>query len=195
MFRAVLDTCVLLPGLQRDFLLQLAAEEAYAPLWGSGILFELDYVLGEWHARRGVLSSGEIRSHLFAQMSEAFPGAEVSAPKSGAYAYLLNDVDDGHVVHTALLGKADAIVTADTRSGLETCPDLQAAAVEILHPAVFAASTVWAHPEAGVRAIVAIALRRRSPAQAPSEILEHLAQAYGMEEVAELIAPRLPTSG
>ena len=86
MYRAVLDTCVLLPGLQRDFLLQLAAEEAYAPLWGSGILYELDYVLAEWHRRRGVLSGGEIRRRLFTQMSEAFPGAEVSAPKDGAYA-------------------------------------------------------------------------------------------------------------
>lgn len=192
MYRAVLDTCVLLPGLQRDFLLQLAAEEAYAPVWGSGILFELDYVLDEWHARRGVRSSEEIRSHLFTQMSEAFPGAEVIAPKNGAYAYVLNDVDDGHVVHTALLGKADAIVTADTRSGLETCPDIQAAAVEIIHPAAFAASTVWAHPEAGVRAIQALASRRSSPAQTPSAILEHLAQTYGMDGVAELIAPRLP---
>ena len=191
MYRAVLDTCVLLPGIQRDFLLQLAAEEAYAPLWGSGILYELDYVLAEWHRRRGVLSGGEIRRRLFTQMSEAFPGAEVSAPKDGAYAYVLNDVDDGHVVHTALLGKADAIVTADTRAGLETCPDLDAAAVEVVHPAVFAASTVWAHPEAGVRALMALASRRRSPAQTPSAILEHLAQAYGMDEVAELIGPRL----
>ena len=190
MYRAVLDTCVLLPGLQRDFLLQLAAEEAYAPLWGSGILNELDYVLAEWHTRRGAVSSGEVRRHLFAQMGDAFPGAEVSAPKDGSYAYALDDLEDGHVVHAALIGKADAIVTADTRAGLQTCPDLIAAAVEVVHPANFAASTVWAHPQAGVRAIMAIAARRTNPAQKSSEILEHLADAYGMEKVADLLGPR-----
>lgn len=122
MYRACLDTCVLVPGLQRDFLLQLAAEEAYAPVWGSGILYELDYVLAEWDSRRGVASGSQARRRLFAQMREAFPGAEVDAPKDGSYAYSLDDVNDKHVVHAALIGKADAIVTADTRAGLDSCP-------------------------------------------------------------------------
>lgn len=37
MYRVVLDTCTLVPGLQRDFLLQPATEGAYTPLWGTGI--------------------------------------------------------------------------------------------------------------------------------------------------------------
>jgi len=61
MYRAVLDTCALVPGRQRDLLLQLATEEAYAPLWGSGILVELDYVLARLDAKRGREGSEERR--------------------------------------------------------------------------------------------------------------------------------------
>lgn len=192
MYRAVLDTCALVPGLQRNFLLQLATEEAYAPLWGSGILFELDYVLERLDAKRGREDSAEHRSHLFAQMRHAFPGAEVNAAKDREYDYGLDDPDDGHVAHAAILGKADAIVTNDTRAGFRASAALQEAAVDVVYPADFAANTVSAHPEAGVRALVAMAARMAALPRTPREVLAELQSRYGMDEVAEILRPLLP---
>lgn len=191
MYRAVLDTCALVPGRQRDFLLQLATEEAYAPLWGSGILFELDYVLARLDAKRGRDDSDERRRHLFAQMKRAFPGAEINAPKSREYDYGLNDPDDGHVAHAAILGKADAIVTDDSRAGFKTSAVLSEAGIDIVYPQEFAANTVAAHPEAGVRALFAMSRRMTRPARTPQEILDELRGRYSMDEVAEILAPLL----
>jgi hypothetical protein len=56
------------------------------PLWGSGILFELDYVLAGLHAKRGVTDNASRRQHLFDQLKQAFPGSEVQAPKTGSTA-------------------------------------------------------------------------------------------------------------
>jgi predicted nucleic acid-binding protein len=191
-YRAVLDTCALVPGRQRDFLLQLAAVEAYAPLWGSGILFELDYVLSRLDARRRREGSDERRAGLLAEMRRAFPGAEINAPKDREYDYGLIDPDDGHVAHAAILGKADAIVTDDTRAGFETAAVLVDAGIEIVHPQDFAANTVAAHPDAGVRALVAMSRRMATPPQTPEQILFELQDRYGMAEVAALLCPRLP---
>ncbi|MDP4013103.1 MAG: PIN domain-containing protein [Candidatus Nanopelagicales bacterium] len=142
MYRAVLDTCALVPGLQRNFLLQLADEDAFAPLWGSGILSELDYVLARLDPKRGREGSEERRRHLFEQMSQAFPGAEINAPKDRDYDYGQSDADDGHVAHAAIIGKADAIVTDDTRAGFRSSSVLIDAGIAILCPHQFAANTV-----------------------------------------------------
>lgn len=195
MFRAVLDTCTLVPSLQRDFLLQLATEGAYAPVWGSGILVELDYTLARLQTGRGADDSEEQRRHLLHEMNRAFPGAEVEASKQRAYDYGLNDLDDGHVAHAAIIGKADAIVTDDKRAGFRTAVVLQEANVETVTAHEFAANTVAAHPQAGVRALTAMAERRTKPKQVPEEILDMLVDRYDMHEVADILRPLLAASG
>jgi predicted nucleic acid-binding protein len=190
-YRAVLDTCVLVPGLQRHFLLQLATEEAFAPLWSSGTVGELGEVLARIDAKRQRVGREAYRARLLTEMRLAFPGAEIRAPPDRAYDYDIDDPGDGHVVHAALLGKADAIVTDDRRSGLATSAILHEAAIEVLHPRGFAANTVAAHPEAGVRALHAMAGRMSQPAQTPQEILLELRDRYGMVDVAEMLLPRV----
>ena len=191
MYRAVLDTCALVPSLQRDFLLQLAAEEAYAPVWGSGILFELDYVLAALHDKRGISDSAGRRRRLFNQLKQAFPGSEVQAPKDREYSYGLNDRDDGHVAHAAIIGKADAIVTDDRRAGFGTAHVLVEADIEVVLPHQFAANTVSAHPHAGVRAVREMSTRRTNPPQSSEQILELLVTRHSMTEVAEILLPLL----
>lgn len=191
MYRAVLDTCALVPNLQRDFLLQLATEHAYAPVWGSGILFELDYVLAGLHDKRGITDNASRRQHLFDQLKQAFPGSEVRAPKDREYDYGLNDPDDGHVAHAAIVGKADAIVTDDGRAGFSTALVLVEADIETVHPHQFAANTVAAHPHAGVRALREMSRRRANPPQTPEQILDLLVTRHNMTEVAEILLPLL----
>lgn len=185
MYSAVLDTCVLVPDLQRDFLLQLAAEWSYAPLWGTGILTELEYVLGKLDEERGLHDRGESRRHLLTQMDLFFPGSRIEAPKGRTYGYGLADPGDEHVAHAALFGKADAIVTSDRRSGMEYSHLLRQASIEVIEPQVFAANTVIAHKDAGVRAIFELAQRRRRPPSSPMELLERLRDRFAMEEVYE----------
>lgn len=99
-------------------------------------------------------------------MKHAFPGSEVNAPKDRDYDYGLNDPDDGHVAHAAMIGKADAIVTDDKGAGFKTADVLSDANIETVFVDQFTANTVAAHPEAGVRALVAISKRRTNPPRA-----------------------------
>ena len=79
MFTAFLDTCVLWPSLQRDFLLSLAIEGLYRPVWSAVILDELQYHEAAKLIKRGETANqaAERAQRLTTQMRTAFNDAEV----------------------------------------------------------------------------------------------------------------------
>lgn len=189
MFAAVLDTSVLWPSLQRDFLLSLAAEGAYRPLWSSAILDELGYHEAKKRMGRGIAESeAELASHrLIEQMSAAFNDALVAnwEPLEGSYG--LPDPDDEHVVAAAVMGGAGVIVT-------ENLKDFPAARLPSGIRAVpardFAYDTVRRHLTQSSRAVIAICdgSGRRGPKLTPAVLLSILDERYQMTAVAELLS-------
>lgn len=94
MFTALLDTCVLWPSLQRDFLLSLAAEGMYRPVWSSALLEELEYhealKLEHRHGVPPAAAAARARN-LIAQMRAAFDDAEVDGWEGLDGSYSLPD--------------------------------------------------------------------------------------------------------
>lgn len=112
-FAALLDTCVLWPSLQRDFLLSMAIEGLYRPLWSDAILEELflheQYKLLDRGSEPGAALAAA--DHLLGNMRAAFDDAVVTGwePLDGSFG--LPDPDDEHVVAAAVVGGAGVIVT------------------------------------------------------------------------------------
>jgi hypothetical protein len=116
-FTALLDTCVLWPSLQRDFLLSLAVEGIYRPVWSSAILEELeDSETAKWITRGEEEGEAARRAHhLIEQMRGAFDDAEVEGWEGLEGTYGLPDPDDEHVVAAAVVAGAGAIVTHNVK--------------------------------------------------------------------------------
>src|SRR5450756_1430931 len=99
-FTALLDTNVLWPSLLRDFLLSLAVEGLYRPVWSEAILEELHDCEVTKLTRRGVERS-EARARavqLIEQMRTLFDDAVVTGWEGLDGAYGLPDPDDEHVL-------------------------------------------------------------------------------------------------
>jgi hypothetical protein len=177
---------VLWPSLQRDFLLSLAIEGLYRPLWSREILAELEY-----HETQKLINRGEqpdaaaVRArHLIDQMTTAFDDALVENWEPHDGTFNLPDPDDEHVAAAALIGGAGAIVSANSKdSPIAKIPTH----IKVPSSAEFAADTVSISPDFALRTVEIMASRFSKPPLTTEEILTRLIQRYHMTEAAELI--------
>ncbi|TDO66746.1 PIN domain-containing protein [Kribbella sp. VKM Ac-2571] len=187
MYAALLDTCVLSPSRQRDFLLSLAVENLYRPLWSSAILDELHYhEIEKLTEDRGFdrVEAQRRAARLIEQMRSNFDDAEVQnwEPYEGTFG--LPDPDDEHVVAAAVAGHAGAIVTVN----LKDFPRSKIPhGIEILPPTEFSANTVAVSPQTALEAVVKLTQRRQNPPISVDDFLTTLRDAYGMYEAVDLI--------
>jgi len=183
-FTALLDTSVLWPSTQRDFLLSLAAEHLYRPIWSSAILAELEAHEAVKLERQGTATEEAERRarYLVAEMRRAFDDAEVQGWEALEGSYGLPDPDDEHVVSAAVVGGAGAIVTLNRKDfPAERIP----AGIEVLAPAEFAYNTVLLDPVASLRAVEEISARSGTGGRLTrtvEEILNTLARRYAMDD-------------
>lgn len=105
MFAAILDTSVLWPSLQRDFLLSMAVEGLYRPLWSDAILEELRrHETKKIVSRGGKPAEAAARADLLIEkMRLNFDDALVTGWEGLDGSYGLPDPDDEHVVAAATL--------------------------------------------------------------------------------------------
>ncbi len=104
---ALLDTCVLYPAYLRDSLLRLAERGLFAPAWSADILEELHRNL------IGALSEDSV-DRTIAAMRTAFPAAEIDGHRDLIPA-LTCDSKDAHVLAATIHGRADLLVTLNTK--------------------------------------------------------------------------------
>ncbi|HXZ83745.1 MAG TPA: PIN domain-containing protein [Acidimicrobiales bacterium] len=110
-YSAVLDTSVLVPIALADTLLRLAERELYRPLWSDEILAELEEAIVEVHPD---IDTQAVQRRI-GSMRLTFEDACIVGWESISVTGPLPDPGDAHVIAAAIRGRADAIVTANTR--------------------------------------------------------------------------------
>ena len=186
MFTALLDTSVLWPSLQRDFLLSMAIEGLYRPIWSQAILVELVRVEADKRVRRGAEPEQARRAaeHLIGQMEWAFDDARIDGwePLEGTYG--LPDPNDEHLVAAAVVGGAGVIVSQNAK---DLPSRLMPHGIQVVNAARFAADVVSVEPTTASRALATMSMRYTNPRRDVGDLLDLLRSRYGMEQAVQLL--------
>ncbi len=108
--RVLIDACVLYPTVMREILLGVADAGLFTPLWS-------DRILEEW-ARAAARLGGEQRDVARGEilmLGVKWPGAAVGYPLDLEETLSLPDENDTHVLAAAIEGKADILLTQNTK--------------------------------------------------------------------------------
>jgi predicted nucleic acid-binding protein len=177
---AVLDANVLYPVSIRDYLLNLAAEGLYDPIWTPEIH-------NEW-IRNLLLNRPDLkRKQLEATrkaMDKVFPGANLTNIQSIANRLRLPDPDDRHVLAAAIKGQAQIIVT----SNLKDFPEAVLAQHHIRaeHPDSFIFACIERDHQKGILALGEQVSILRNPPMTIEEVLKSMEKNQLIKSVAKL---------
>ena len=167
---AVLDANVLYGITPTDLLVTLAVRDAYRPHWSEAIL---DEAVRNLTTNRPDLDPHKI-TQRFVLMNRALGGASVPAPSDSLVHEMTNDVNDRHVLATAVMVGADVIVTENLRH----FPPSACAPHGIIAMSLddFIGELLDEQPTVVSDAITEMAGRRTRPPMTPADVLTILEQ-------------------
>lgn len=173
-FAVVLDACTMFPMLVRDVLLTLAAHEFFSPKWSPRIREEWTRNLVARMTDRddeGIARSKVAR--IVAAVETAFPDALVATELSESSVLDPVDAKDRHVVVTAMVAKADAIVTFNITDF--AAPHLsESLQIEVIHPDDFAMDLVDLNEKRAVAAFRELMARKKNPPLSIADLIQRL---------------------
>ena len=162
---AVLDANVLYGITPTDLLITLAVRDAYRPHWSEAIL---DEAVRNLTTNRPDLDPHKI-TQRFVLMNRALDGASTPAPSDSLVHEMTNDVNDRHVLATAVMVGADVIVTENLRHFPQSaCAPHGIVAMSLDN---FVGELLDEQPSVVGQAITEIAGRRKRPPMTPDDLL------------------------
>ncbi|VBA44722.1 Putative ribonuclease VapC50 [Mycobacterium innocens] len=165
-FPVVLDACVLVPYPLVDFLLRLADEGIYRPLWSEDILDE---------TRRALINklnrTPEAVDKRLKAMRDSFIDAEVTGYRDLISA-MRNHEGDRHVLAAAVRERAEVIVTTNLP---HFPPDaVEPYHIEVRHPDAFLLDQIDLYEDATRSALLGIVAAWSNPPYTAHQILDAL---------------------
>lgn len=173
-FTVVLDACTMFPMLVRDVLLTLAAHEFFSPKWSPRIRDEWTRnLIARMNDRHDAGLARDRVSRIEAAVDAAFPDAMVATDLPDSPLLEPIDLKDRHVVRTAMVAHADAIVTFNTRdfAAAHVSKQLQ---IEVIHPDDFVMDLVDLNEKRAVAAFRELRARKKNPPISAAELIQRL---------------------